>query len=80
VTLLGLIMGGWFCLGVLCIGLLNLAKWMVRSRARAAVPATSGTWAGAAPGRSEPSALPPPFVGSAATARQDGIGQYPTSR
>jgi hypothetical protein len=80
VTLLGLIVGGWLCLAVLCIGLLNVAKWMVRSRARGAAPTTSGTWAGAAQRRSEPSALPPPFVASAATARQDGIGQYPASR
>jgi hypothetical protein len=81
-VLLTLIVGVWFILGVLVIGLLNLAKLTVRSATvpPEAAPAIGGSWPAAAPGRAESSATPPPFAGSAAAARQDGIVRHPTSR
>ncbi len=80
VMLLALIFMGWLVLGVLSIGLLNVAKWMVfsASRARPAAPATSGSWPSPRPSLTDPFGMPRPFGASAVAARQDGVSPHPT--
>jgi hypothetical protein len=80
VTLLALIVGGWFLLGVLTVVVLNVAKWLVRS-ATTPEPRTApspGLWP--APHRSAQvsRSLPLPYAGRSVTARRSGIGPHPT--
>ena len=75
-TLLALIIGGWFILGVLVVVVLNLAKWAVRSTSASAARADVPQEHWPAPHWSAPTSrpLPHPYAGGAVSARRSGIG------